>query len=141
MTGATYWISVTSCSNCVRSQNKVSILEGTALFSSTDTKITLERLFCEFFSVKNQIKKVLYGMSPKMTIFAQNVNHGGPQIGSDYQKTIHGNPARWSTVCSFGTPDVDRVCFSVRSPLTMILGALERGDAQLSSGFYQVENF
>ena len=58
-----------SSSNCVRSQNKASILEGIVLFSSADTKITLERLFCEFFSVKNQIKKVLYSMSPKTTIF------------------------------------------------------------------------
>ena len=61
--------SLVNLSNCVRSQNKASILEGIALFSSADTKITLERLFCEFFSVKNQIKKVLYSMSPKMAIF------------------------------------------------------------------------
>ena len=40
-----------------------------ALFSLPELKTTLERIFCEFFSVKNQIKKVLYSMSPKITIF------------------------------------------------------------------------
>ena len=37
--------------------------------------------------------------------------------------------------------DVDRVSFGVSSPLAMILDALERGDAQLSPGSNQVENF
>ena len=38
-------------------------------------------------------------------------------------------------------PDVDRVSFGVRTPLAMILVALERGDAQLSPGSNQVEFF
>ena len=76
--------------NCVRSQNKASILEGIVLFSSADTKITLERLFCEFFSVKNQIKKVLYSMSPKTTVFCSKCEARRSSDWLRLQKTIHG---------------------------------------------------
>ena len=94
-----------------------------------------------FLVSKTKSKKFCIVCLQKLRFFAQNVKHGGPQTGSDYQKTIHATPARWSTECSFGTPDVDRVSFGVRSLLAMILGAVERGDAQLSPGSNQVENF
>ena len=45
--------------------------------------------------------------------------------------------ARWVDV----RPRKPRVSFGVRAPLAMILGVLERGDAQLSPGSNQVENF
>ena len=40
--------------------------------------------------VETKSKKFCIVCLQKPRFFAQNVKHGGPQIGSDYQKTIHG---------------------------------------------------
>ena len=94
-----------------------------------------------FLVIKNKNKILSIVCLQNRPIFLENVKRQPPNPSSDHEKTIHGTlghvGARWVDV----RPRIPLVSFGVRAPLAMTLGALERGDAQLSSGSNQVQKF